>query len=77
MRSINVQFHDGLCCGFGNCAGVCPEVFALDYVTNRVKLVPDAPMAVYTTQIAQAVSECPTQAIVMFQSSDGDRQSHA
>jgi ferredoxin len=77
MRQVNVQIQSGLCCGFGNCAGICPEVFVIDYETNRVQLAPDAPLAAYAAQVAQAASECPTQAIVMLQAGDGERQSHA
>ncbi|NHV24867.1 ferredoxin [Burkholderia sp. D-99] len=68
MHPITVQIQRDMCCGFGNCAGLCPQVFALDYDTNRAQLVPDAPLADYVTQISLAASECPTQAILVRQS---------
>ena len=62
--------------GFGNCAALCPQVFALDYGTNRTRVVPDAPLANYAAEIAQAASECPTQAIFFSASGDPARASY-
>jgi ferredoxin len=80
MHQISVQIHDGVCCGFGNCAALCPEVFVLDYDSNRVQLVPGARLAAHAAQIALAASECPTQAIEfrqMGKTSEEARPSHA
>ena len=65
-----------MCCGFGNCAALCPQVFALDYDSNRTRIVPGAPLADYAAEIAQAASECPTQAIHVVAFEDQARASH-
>jgi ferredoxin len=61
--AISVDVDCGRCCGWGNCAQVCPEVFELDPQTNRARLrhknVPDE----LTVQVQEAAAECPTQAI--------------
>ncbi|HDR9586016.1 TPA: ferredoxin [Burkholderia stabilis] len=77
MNPMIVQIQRDICCGFGNCAGLCPQVFVLDYDTNRAQLVLDAPLADYAAQIAQAASECPTQAIRISQSGDEGGTLHA
>lgn len=76
MSQITVQILNGMCCGFGNCAALCPQVFALDYDTNRTRIVPGAPLADHAAAIAQAASECPTQAIFFSASADTARASH-
>jgi len=77
MHSVPVQIQSDLCCGFGNCAGVCPQVFVLDYESNRAQLVADAPLTEFADRIAQAASECPTQAIRVSPSGDDEWASHA
>lgn len=77
MSQMTVQIRGDMCCGFGNCAGLCPQVFVLDYDTNRAQLVPDAPLATYAARIAQAASECPTQAILFGQTGGEEWKSHA
>ncbi|HDR9484675.1 TPA: ferredoxin [Burkholderia aenigmatica] len=77
MSQVTVQIQGDMCCGFGNCASRCPQVFVLDYDTNRVQLVPDAPVAAYAARIAQAARECPTQAIFFSESDDEAWKSHA
>ena len=76
MSQITVQILNGMCCGFGNCAALCPELFALDYDTNRTRILPDAPLANYAAAISKAASECPTQAIFFNASGGQARASH-
>ncbi len=76
MSQLTVQILSGMCCGFGNCAALCPQVFALDYDSNRTRIVPGAPLADYAAEIAQAASECPTQAIHVVAFEDQARASH-
>ncbi|MBR8655662.1 ferredoxin [Achromobacter sp. Marseille-Q0513] len=76
MSQLTVQILNGMCCGFGNCAALCPQVFALDYDSNRTRIVPGAPLADYAAEIAQAASECPTQAIHVVVSEDQAQASH-
>lgn len=71
MSKVTVEILDGQCCGFGNCAQVCSEVFQLDRASNRVRLVPDAQFDAHVDRIATAVSECPTQALAMFADEEG------
>ncbi|MCA8295548.1 ferredoxin [Burkholderia sp. AU30198] len=77
MSQVTIEIQGDMCCGFGNCASLCPQVFVLDYDTNRAQLVPDAPVDAYAARIAQAASECPTQAIFFSQSGDDEWKSHA
>ena len=56
--------------------GPVPQVFALDYDSNRTRIVPGAPLADYAAEIAQAASECPTQAIHVVAFEDQARASH-
>ncbi|QCP81940.1 ferredoxin [Alcaligenes faecalis] len=76
MSQITVQILNGMCCGFGNCAALCPQVFELDYDTNRTRILPDAQLANYVAAISKAASECPTQAILFCTSGDQARASH-
>ena len=55
--------------------GPVPQVFALDYDSNRTRIVPGA-LADYAAEIAQAASECPTQAIHVVAFEDQARASH-
>lgn len=77
MSQVTVQIQGDMCCGFGNCASLCPQVFVLDYDTNRAQLVLDAPVTAYAARIAQAARECPTQAIFFSESDDEAWNSHA
>lgn len=64
---IKILIDNGSCCGFGNCAFVCPEVFVVDEEDNRAKLLRED-VDTFAEQIRRAAVECPTQAI---QISDG------
>ncbi len=77
MHPAPVQIQSDLCCGFGNCAGVCPQVFVLDYASNRAQIVANVSLAEFADRIAQAASECPTQAIRISPSGDGAWAPHA
>ncbi|WZB63346.1 hypothetical protein WJ970_10730 [Achromobacter xylosoxidans] len=50
MSQLTVQILSGMCCGFGNCAALCPQVFALDYDSNRTRIVPGAPLEDYAAR---------------------------
>lgn len=63
---IKIRIESGLCCGFGNCASVCPEVFSVDAETNRAVLVGTA-VEKFVAQIHRAAVECPTRAIEVCQ----------
>jgi ferredoxin len=58
-----VHLDDGRCCGSGNCAQVCPEMFEVVAATNKGRAlhveVPDDLRAA----VERAAVECPTQAI--------------
>ncbi|WP_158259938.1 ferredoxin [Phyllobacterium phragmitis] len=66
MHGLRVHIHKDMCCGFGNCATVCPAVFQLDHETNRVKCVDCAPIDVHADAVARAADECPAQAISLL-----------
>jgi ferredoxin len=61
--AIIVRIDSGACCGWGNCAQVCPEMFELDPETNRAKLRHLACPDDLASQVHRAAAECPTQAI--------------
>jgi ferredoxin len=61
--TILVHIDVGRCCGWGNCAQVCPQMFELDPETNRGKLRRAAVADDLGVQVRRAASECPTQAI--------------
>jgi ferredoxin len=61
--AISVRIEGGLCCGFGNCAQVCPELFELDPEMNRSRLRRAGAADDLVEQVRRAASECPTQAI--------------
>lgn len=65
MPSVQVRVQQDLCCGFGNCAWLCPEVFELDFASNRSRMVDGAPVDAHREQVLQAAQECPTQAITV------------
>lgn len=68
---IKVRIESGLCCGFGNCALVCPAVFEVDAVTNTATLVGDAAaVEKFAAEVRRAASECPSQAILIDTSED-------
>jgi ferredoxin len=54
------------CAGFGNCAVVCPGVFAVDPQLSRsMLLVPGDVPAGLEQQALAAAGECPTNAITV------------
>jgi ferredoxin len=58
-----LQIDSTLCCGFGNCESVCPEVFQVDPTTSHVRLLRATVTAEQSTQVQRAADECPTRAI--------------
>jgi ferredoxin len=68
--AISVHIENGLCCGFGNCAVVCPKVFELDAESNRSKLLRSTATGELAAQVRRAAFECPTQAITIVSHED-------
>lgn len=66
MYALRVHIHKDMCCGFGNCATVCPAVFQLDYETNRARCRDRAPIDAHAEAVARAIDECPAQAISLL-----------
>jgi ferredoxin len=68
--ALSARVEEGVCCGAGNCALVCPEVFLLDAATNRVRLrrieVPED----LIVAAKRAALDCPTQAIEILEGND-------
>jgi len=64
LKKLHIHIHPDVCCGFGNCATVCPAVFVVDDETNRVKRL-DASTEAHSELIIRAAEECPTGAIVL------------
>ena len=62
---LEIELDIGSCCGFGNCALVCPEVFAVDAETNRVKQVGSAADEETAAKVHRAAAECPTHVIMV------------
>lgn len=62
---LEIELDIGSCCGFGNCALVCPEVFAMEARTSRVKLVGSANDEETAAKVHRAADECPTHAIAV------------
>lgn len=63
---MRVHVDIDTCCGFGNCAGELPEVFALDPQTLRPR--PTAPVAVdraLESAVLLVARQCPTGAVVV------------
>ena len=64
--AIKIGIEEGLCCGWGNCAQVCPQVFELDPESNRVRLRLTEVSDGLVESVRYAVSGCPTEAIVIL-----------
>ncbi len=62
---MRVVLDQTLCCGFGNCAETCAEVFELDDTVNRARVIRAEPPARLGAAVLRAVSECPTAAITV------------
>jgi ferredoxin len=60
---MKVTADSSVCCGFANCAEVCPEVFILDEDTAKVRVLRSEPPARVVPAVMRAVNECPTGAI--------------
>ena len=63
MRSVRVDVQK--CTGSGNCALVSPEVFELDEMTNKARVLLETPPEELTRWVEQAARQCPTNAIVV------------
>ncbi|MEO3975614.1 ferredoxin [Streptomyces sp. CAU 1734] len=57
----DISVDGGLCLGSGMCAGLAPEVFALDGWHARVREVPAGP----DPRVLEAAEICPAQAITV------------
>ena len=75
MSQLTVQILSGMCCGFGNCAALCPKSSRLTTTATGPGSCP-ARLEDYAAEIAQAASECPTQAIHVVAFEDQARASH-
>lgn len=64
IDQLAVRIDEQLCCGFASCAQICPELFALDPVSNRAKLL-RPPQTGDAALLHRAETECPTRAIVI------------
>ncbi|GLV76304.1 ferredoxin [Streptomyces hygroscopicus] len=53
------------CCGFGNCAELCPEVFAPDEEDNRARMLQQTLPTRLVGVVLRAAHECPTAAITV------------
>lgn len=71
MNVLRVEVRPGACCGFGNCATVCPEVFVFDGNRHRLNHVENELVAAHVEHVVRAVNECPAQALVLVRSPGG------
>jgi ferredoxin len=55
-----------LCQGYGNCVFAAPEIFDLDPETNQAVVTDAGHGRVDEQQLADAVADCPVQAIAVI-----------
>jgi ferredoxin len=61
--ALVVEADGELCCGYGNCVMLCPDVFALPDGADTVTIVsPTVPVA-SEEAAREAVRDCPTGAL--------------
>lgn len=65
MAIQSVTIDDHRCTGSGNCALVVPEVFELDEMANRARVLIGCPSAELESWVLQAARQCPSDAIVV------------
>jgi ferredoxin len=61
---VRVEIDEDCCGGFGQCVGLCPDVFQLTDAGYAVVLQPDVP-AEFEAVVRQAELICPTHAITV------------
>ncbi|ODU07072.1 MAG: hypothetical protein ABS81_02790 [Pseudonocardia sp. SCN 72-86] len=60
---MKVLADESLCCAYGNCVMICPEVFDLPDGADTVQvLIADVP-DVHQASATEAVRDCPTGAL--------------
>lgn len=62
LRSLRVVADRNLCCGYGVCAEICPEVFAVDEA-GVVKLLLDVVPANLEARAREGAAACPQCAL--------------
>lgn len=67
---MRVAVDTSVCCGFGNCADACPEVFVIDERDGRARVAQDAPPTRLQAAVLRAATECPTGAIAVTDSEE-------
>jgi ferredoxin len=61
---VKVEVDADTCGGFGQCVGLCPDVFALTDAGYAVVLLPDVPSELEAV-VREAELVCPTHAITV------------
>jgi ferredoxin len=62
---LTVRVDHDRCTGSGNCALVLPEVFELDEMANKARVIDGTPPPDLERWVRQAAEQCPTKAITI------------
>jgi ferredoxin len=60
---FSVSVDEGLCCAYGNCAMLCPEIFEVSNETQLVFIVVKEVPANQEESVREAIRDCPTGAL--------------
>jgi len=61
--ALQVLVEREKCCGYGNCVLAAPEVFGLSDDDGIVVVLDEHPAPGLREKVAQAVGDCPTEAL--------------
>ena len=62
---MRVEVDDELCAGHGVCAGLCPDVFAIDDDEGFARVLVDIVPSQHHDVVRQSVDRCPAHAITI------------
>jgi ferredoxin len=60
---MKVTVDDSLCCAYGNCVMICPQVFELPEGATTVQIVSAEVPTPFLETAREAVRDCPTGAL--------------
>ncbi len=61
--SLSVSVDKEVCCAYGNCVMLCPDVFELGDEAQTVSIIVDSIPAGLEESVREAVRDCPSGAL--------------